>query len=106
GDEIIKFVITSVTTVSNSSSPFNGYRELTVTVTDPNCAAAYLYGESVIVHDTDDQCLTADESDEDLEGRYGWAFKGVSTDKSSGATEGDLTPCHFVLMGLCCPPEA
>lgn len=101
----IEFLIDSATTISNSSSPYDGMRELTVTITSPPCDRTNLHLTSgVKVYEHDPQCLTSDETDEALVGRKGWAFEGVFQDQSSGASPGDLTPCHRVLQGLCCPP--
>jgi len=99
----IEFLIDSATTISNSSSPYDGMRELTVTIISPPCDRTNLHLESVKVYEHDPQCLTSDETDAALEDRKGWAFEGVFQDQSSGASAGDLTPCHWVLQGLCCP---
>lgn len=100
----IEFVITSATTISNTSSPYDGMRELTVTIQSPSCNRASLLGVTgVKVYEHDTQCLTTGETDEALVGRKGWAYEGIFQDQSSGASPGDATPCHWVLDGLCCP---
>lgn len=100
----IEFTITSATTISDTDSPYDGMRELTVTVVGPSCNRASLLGETgVKVYEHDPQCLTGDEEDAALEDRKGWAFEGIFQDQSSGASPGDATPCHWVLDGLCCP---
>lgn len=99
----IEFLIDSATTVADSSSPFDGLRQLTVTIISPSCNSPELWDTSAIVYEHLPDCLTIDETDEELEGRKGWAYEGVYQDQSSGAAPGDLTPCHFVLDGLCCP---
>lgn len=102
-DAIIEFTVDSATTVSNTSSPFDGMRKLTVTIISPSCSFTSLHGDTVDVYEHDPQCLTLGELDAELVGRKGWAYQGVYQDQSSGASPGDLTPCHFVLMGICCP---
>jgi len=102
----IEFLIDSATTISDSSSPYYGMRELTVTIVSPPCNRTNLHLTSAKVYEHDPQCLAGDETDAALEGRKGTAFEGVFQDQSSGASAGDLTPCHWVLQGLCCPPEA
>jgi hypothetical protein len=100
----IEFIVTSATTISSTLSPYDGMRELTVTVKSPSCNAAGLHGDTgVKVYEHSPQCLTGDETDAALVGRKGWAYQGVHQDMSAGASPGDLTPCHFVLDGLCCP---
>jgi len=100
----IEFEVTSATTISDSGSPYDGMRELTVTVVGPSCNRASMLGETgVKVYEHVPLCLTGDETDEALVGRKGWAFEGVFQDQSSGASPGDATPCHWVLDGLCCP---
>lgn len=103
GGGTIEFTITSATTISNTSSPYDGMRELTVTIISPPCGRTNLHLTSAKVYEHDPQCLTSDETDAALVGRKGTAFEGVFQDQSSGASAGDLTPCHWVLQGLCCP---
>ena len=103
GASVIEFTIDSATTVDDPDSPFDGMRELTVTVIGPSCDRAELLGETATVYEHDPQCLTSDETDEALEDRKGSAFEGIFQDQSSEAEEGDATPCHWVLIGLCCP---
>lgn len=101
----IEFEVTSATTISDSGSPYDGMRELTVTVVGPSCNRASMLGETgVKVYEHVPLCLTGDETDEALVGRKGWAFEGVFQDQSAEAEAGDLTPCHWVLDGICCPP--
>ncbi len=105
GDNRIEFAVDSATTISNSASPYDGMRELTVTVVGPSCNRASMLGETgVKVYEHVPLCLTGDETDEALVGRKGWAFEGVFQDQSAEAEAGDLTPCHWVLDGICCPP--
>lgn len=99
----IEFEVTAATTISDTNSPYDGMRKLTVTVIGPSCNEPGLHNEEVDVYEHEPLCLTGDETDLALVGRKGWAFKGVHQDMSSGASIGDLTPCHFVLDGLCCP---
>ncbi len=100
----IEFTVTSATTVDDTDSPYDGMRELTVTVVGPSCNRASLLGETgVKVYEHDPQCLTSDETDEALEDRKGWAYEGIFQDQSSGASPGDATPCHWILDGICCP---
>jgi len=104
GFQRIEFIVTSATTISSTLSPYDGMRELTVTVQSPSCNAVELHDETgVKVYEHSPQCLTGDETDAALVGRKGWAYQGVHQDMSNGASPGDLTPCHFVLDGLCCP---
>lgn len=107
GASIIEFIVTSATTVADTDSPYDGMRELTVTVVGPSCDIENTMGdENVLVYEHDPQCLTGDETDEALEGRKGWAYEGVFQDQSAAASPGDKTPCHKILFGICCPPEA
>jgi len=99
----IEFIVVSATTISDTASPYNGMRKLVVTVKSPSCNASGIHGDTVDVYEHQPACLTADEADEDLVDRKGWAYQGVHQDMSSGADTGDLTPCHYVLDGLCCP---
>lgn len=99
----IEFLVVSATTVDDTASPYDGMRKLTVTVISPPCNRTDLHGESVKVYEHVPICLTGDETDEELEGRKGTAFEGVFQDQSNGAEPGDLTPCHWVLAGICCP---
>lgn len=100
----IEFIVVSATTVADSGSPYNGMRKLVVTVKSPSCNAPGIWNTTVDVYEHQPACLTDDETDEALAGRKGWAYQGVHQDMSSGADPGDLTPCHYVLDGLCCPP--
>lgn len=100
----IEFEVTAATTISSTASPYDGMRELTVTVVGPSCNRASMLGDTgVKVYEHVPLCLTGDELDAALVGRKGWAFEGVFQDQSSGAAAGDATPCHWVLDGLCCP---
>ena len=106
GGGTIEFLVDSATTISDTASPYYGMRELTVTIISPPCNRTSLHLTSAKVYEHDPQCLAGDETDAALEGRKDTAFEGVFQDQSSGASAGDLTPCHWVLQGLCCPPEA
>ena len=99
----IEFTVDSATTVSDTGSPFDGMRKLTVTVIGPSCNNPGIHGDTVDVYEHPPDCLTVDETDAELEGRKGWAYEGFFQDQSATAEVGDLTPCHYVLDGLCCP---
>lgn len=99
----IEFIVVSATTVADTASPYNGMRKLVVTVKSPSCNAAGIWNTTVDVYEHQPACLTEGETDGALVGRKGWAYQGVHQDMSSGADPGDLTPCHYVLDGICCP---
>lgn len=103
GFTLIEFIVDSATTVTSTGSPYFGMRKLTCTVKSPSCNNPDIWGDTVDVYEHQPACLTGDETDEALADRKGWAYQGVHQDMSSGASPGDLTPCHYVLMGLCCP---
>lgn len=98
----IFFEVDSATT-AGTSSPYNGKMILTVTVTVAPCDQSWLVGESVDVVDWSG-CLANAETTAAVVGREGWAFRGIAESLASTASEGDLTPCHWALDGLCCPP--
>lgn len=100
---LVEFKVTSASTVDDSDSPFDGMRKLVVEIVGPSCNKSSLHGDTVDVYEHDPQCLTADELDAALVDRKGWAYQGVFQDQSATAEAGDLTPCHWVLFGLCCP---
>lgn len=109
GDNRIEFAVDSATTISDTASPYDGMRELTVTIVGPDCDHASTMGNtSIKVYEHPDRngnyCLTFGETDAALVDRKGWAYKGVFQDQSTGAPVGKQTPCHWVLDGLCCPP--
>ena len=99
----IEFEVLSATTVSDTGSPYDGMRKLSVEVVGPSCNRASMLGDTVDVYEHDPQCLTSGELDAELVGRKGWAFEGIFQDQSATATAGDATPCHWVLDGICCP---
>jgi len=99
----IEFIVVSATTVADTNSPYDGMRKLVVTVKSPSCNVPGIWNTTVDVYEHQPACLTDDETDGALVDRKGWAYQGVHQDMSSGASPGDLTPCHYVLDGLCCP---
>lgn len=103
GNNFIEFIVVSATTVADSGSPYNGMRKLVVTVKSPSCNIPGIWNTTVDVYEHEPLCLTGDETDGALVGRKGTAYQGVHQDMSSGAGTGDLTPCHYVLAGICCP---
>lgn len=105
GARIIEIIVTAATTISDTGSPYDGMRRLTGTVQSPDCPNSAIWGDSVYVYEHVPLCLTGDETDEALVDRKAWAYEGVHQDMSVTAETGDLTPCHWVLMGICCPPE-
>jgi hypothetical protein len=104
GDVItIEFIVTAAEIIENPSSPYDGMLHLTVTVKSPSCNATGLWNTTQDVYEHEALCLLGTEEPADLIGRKGTAYKGVHQDMSTGASPGDLTPCHFVLQGICCP---
>ena len=99
----IEFLVTAVTTVSDTDSPYDGMRKFTVDIIAPPCNRKDLHLTEATVYEHDPQCLASDETDAALVGRKGTAGEGVFQDQSSGASPGDLTPCHWYLKGICCP---
>ena len=100
----IEFTVTSATTISDTESVYDGMRELTVTIKSPSCNNTGIWGDTDIkVYEHEPLCLTTGETDGALVDRKGWAYEGVHQDMSAAASPGDLTPCHYVLDGLCCP---
>lgn len=97
----IFFEVDSAAT-AGTSSPYNGKMILTVTVTVAPCDQSNLIGTSVDVVDWS-TCLANAETTSAVVGREGWAFRGIAESLASGAGDGELTPCHWVLDGLCCP---
>lgn len=97
----IEFRVLSASTVVGGQ--YDGMRKLVVEVKSPPCNRTSLHGDTVDVYEHEPLCLTGDESDAALVDRKGWAYEGVYQDQSSGAIAGDLTDCHWVLDGLCCP---
>lgn len=101
GSGKIEFEVLSASTVVGGQ--YDGMRKLVVEIKSPPCNRTSLHGDTVDVYEHEPLCLTGDETDESLVGRKGWAYEGVYQDQSSGAIAGDLTDCHWVLDGLCCP---
>ena len=99
----IEYTIDSVTT-AGSSSPYNGLKVATVTIELITCGRGVEIGDSVEV--VDHSGCIFNEDNADLVDRYGWADWKVSADLSTGASPGDLAPCHWSATGLCCPEEA
>lgn len=99
----IEGIVTAATTVSDTGSPYDGMRKLTVDVQSPSCNDQSLWDTSQDIYEHVPLCLTGDEEDAALVDRKCWGFEGFHQDMSSGASPGDLTPCHFVLDGICCP---
>jgi len=87
--------------VAGTSSPYNGKTVMTVTVICEPC------DEDIDTVDVVDwsSCLANEEELADLVGREGWAFWGRARQSlASDADEGEKTPCHWILDGLCCRP--
>lgn len=101
----IEIIVESAEIVSNPSSPFDGMLKLTGNVKSPSCNNIGLWGTSADIYEHEPLCLLGTEAPEDLIGRKAWGYEGVHQDMSSGAGVGDLTPCHMVLDGICCPEE-
>lgn len=97
----IFFEVDSAAT-AGATSPYNGNMILTVTITVAPCDESNLIGTSVDVVDWS-TCLANAETTGDVVNREGWAFRGIAQSLASTASPGDLTPCHWVLDGLCCP---
>lgn len=99
----IEFIVDDAEEISDTGSAFDGMVHLTVTIIGPSCNRTVLIGETVDVYEHPPTCLVGDEDLGDLVGRKGFAYEGIFADQSSGAAEDDVTPCHWVLDGLCCP---
>jgi len=89
--------------IAGTSSPYNGKMILTVTIVVAPCEQSDLIGTSVDVVDWS-TCLANAETVEAVVGREGWAYRGIAYSLKSGDPAGTLTPCHWALDGLCCPP--
>jgi len=89
--------------IAGSTSPYNGKMILTVTIIVAPCDQSELIDTSVDVVDWS-TCLANAETVEAVEGREGWAYRGIAYSLKSGDPAGTLTPCHWALDGLCCPP--
>lgn len=89
--------------IAGTSSPYNGKMILTVTIILAPCDQSDLIDTSVDVVDWS-TCLANAETVEAVVGREGWAFRAVGHSLKSGDPAGTLTPCHWALDGLCCPP--
>lgn len=89
--------------IAGGSSPYNGKMILTVTIIVAPCDQRALIDTSVDVVDWS-TCLANAETVEAVVGRQGWAFRGIAHSLKSGDPTGTLTPCHWALDGLCCPP--
>lgn len=100
GGATIEFTIDSVTT-AGTSSPYNGLKVATVTVETAPCDRSSMIGESIEVVDHSG-CLFNEEN-EALVDRYGWAHEQVALSLASGAEDGELTPCHWSALNICCP---
>lgn len=99
GSSIIMFEVDSAATAGMSSA-YNGLTILTVTLTVEPCNQDI---DTVDVVDWS-SCLANAEELEALVGREGWAARGRGRQSlASGASEGEKTPCHWFLIGLCCP---
>jgi hypothetical protein len=87
---------------AGTDSPYNGLTILTVDVICEPCEEDLATAEVIDWS----SCLANAEEFAELIGREGWAFWGRGRQsRESGAEEGDKTPCHWILDGLCCPPE-
>lgn len=100
GGSTLEFTISSVTT-AGSSSPYNGLKVATCTVEAAPCDQSALIGTTVSVVDHSG-CLF-NETNEALVGRYGWAHEQITLSLAAGAEEGELTPCHWSALNICCP---
>lgn len=101
GSGKIFFEVDSAAT-AGTGSPYNGNMILTVTIIVAPCDQPSLIGTSVDVVDWS-TCLANAETTAAVVNREGWAFRGIAQSLASGASPGDLTPCHWALDGLCCP---
>jgi hypothetical protein len=89
--------------IAGTSSPYNGKMILTVTIILAPCDQPSLIDTTVDVVDWS-TCLANAETTLAVVGREGWAFRGIGHSLKSGDPSGTLTPCHWALDGLCCPP--
>jgi hypothetical protein len=89
--------------IAGTSSPYNGKMILTVTIIVAPCDQSSLIDTSVDVVDWS-TCLANAETTSAVVGREGWAFRGIAHSLKAGDPANTLTPCHWALDGLCCPP--
>ena len=101
GGKRIFFTVDSAAT-AGTGSPYNGKMVLTVTIVGTESRPT-LIGTSVDVTDWS-TCLANAETTAAVVGREGWAFWGIFESLAAGAAAGTLTPYHWALDGLCCPP--
>lgn len=98
----IQFVITALRTATSggADAPYTGLKIATVTVLNTSCADTELIGTSVDVVDHI-ECVF-DLTEEELVGIRGIAKEGIALSEDPLASEGDLTPCHWIADDRCC----
>ena len=98
GGASIEYEIDSVSTAS--SGPYTGLKVASVTVKGAPCSRSSLIGTSVDV--VDHSGCIFDLTSGELAGVWGWASERVFPSLASGASPGDLTPCHWCADNRCC----
>lgn len=90
----------NLTAIADGTGDYTGKKVGTVTVVVAPCGSGNLIGDSVSVVDWSG-CVF-DLPIGDLNGVWVWFGKGVAESLAPEATEGQLTPCHYVAHDRCC----
>ena len=89
-----------ISTSTPSSGPYTGLKVASVTVMGAPCSRSSLIGTTVDV--VDHSGCIFDLTSEELAGAWGWASERVFESLASGASPGELTPCHWSADNRCC----
>lgn len=90
----------TLTDLDDGTGDYTGKQVGTVTVVVAPCGRSSLLGTSVEVVDWSG-CVF-DHAFEDLDGVWVWFGEGIAESLDPEASEGQLTPCHWVAHDRCC----
>lgn len=90
----------TLTALDDGEGDYTGKQVGTITVVVAPCGRSSLIGTSIEVVDWS-ECVF-DHPFEDLDGVWVWFGEGIAESLDPEASEGQLTPCHWVAHDRCC----
>ena len=99
---IVEYVIDSL--ADKASGPYTGLTAASATVKGVLCGLGATLIESTIEVIDHSGCIF-DEAD--MAGYTGWAVSNAEyLSLDSGASSGEMTPCHYAAINRCCAPDS
>lgn len=103
GNSIVEYVIDSLT--EKSSGPYTGLIAASATVKGCICGRGATLIDTTIEVIDHSGCIF-DVAGE-MTGYTGWAATNMEyLSLAEGATEGELSPCHYAAINRCCAPDS